>query len=85
MSPPPGYIQDNGIRIKPINRERLNKILTLTSASYGNLTKERKFEITRLALDMQNVLTFNSTQTQSMETYPMNDISIAVPSQHALM
>jgi hypothetical protein len=81
--PPPGYLPDTNSKVKPMSQKRMNQIFTTASQMYSGLTEDEQFQLTKVALDVQDMLTLRACQ--SMEASTSTGMTALIPTGNRLM
>ena len=81
--PAPGYLPDTNSKVKPMSQKRMNQIFNTASQMYSGLTEEEQFQLTKVALDVQDMLTLRAGQ--SVEASTSAGMSALIPTSNRLL
>ena len=81
-SPPPGYMPERGGKVAPLGKKRVQNVLANVTAGYSNMGVERKFAVSSLVMQLEELLLVDSTQSRVVET--RGGLAVQVPNQACL-
>jgi len=82
LVPPPGYIPQTGGTIQPLGKKHVQRSFANATAAYATLSKERKFQVCELVMQLDNLLLGDSTKSSVVET--RGGLTVHVPNQSIL-
>ena len=80
--PPPGYMHDTSVKVKPLSRKAVDNIFQNALGSYSRLDKEKKFQICDLAIQIERLLLTDSKG--STVEHSSGDLTVDIPSQQLI-
>ena len=83
MTPiPPGYLPDQSVKVKPLRLKELENITRSVIASYCTLSTEEQFEISRLTVELQELVLFDHPRSKVSHT--KTGMAVTVPQSTSL-
>ena len=77
---PAGYLSQNSTTVTPLKLKELENIMSTVIACYNSKSRQEQFDISNLAIQFQEMITFESSSSKVVSSYDgLADVSIQKP------